>query len=116
MKAYEGLFIFEQNLKDEALEKVLDGVREEITGQGGDITHTDVIGRQVFARPMDKRRAGVYVRIYFDLSPSRVSELLARYRLNPDVFRVQVYIADRVPGEEAAAEAAAETVEATENS
>ena len=111
MKKYEGLFIFEQNLKDELLEKVLDGVREEITGQGGDVNETDVLGRQVFARPLNKRRAGLYVRIHFELDPSRVSDLLKRYKLNPDVFRVQIYLETERPApvvtEEPAAEAEA---------
>ncbi len=95
MRTYEGLFIFEDSLRDEALEGILDRVRGEITRLGGEIVATVPMGRKTFARPMRKRETGQYFRIVFDLAPERIAALRARYRITEEVFRVLITMGDR---------------------
>ena len=90
MNTYEGLFIFADTLKEEELKVILDRTVATIEKQGGSVLGTKKLGRRNFARPMSKRESGVYVRTVFNLDPTKVTPLLARYKLDEDVFRVQI--------------------------
>jgi ribosomal protein S6 len=94
LNIYEGMFIFDEALRDEAMDVVLETVRADMERYGAEIETCRVLGRRSFARPIHKRTAGVYVRIVFKLDPSNVSKLLARYKLNDDVIRVQIVVGD----------------------
>ena len=60
----------------------------------GSFVTTEVLGKRTFARPMQKRDNGVYVKIRFELDPNQVAALLGRYHLAEDVFRVQILAVD----------------------
>ncbi len=90
MKIYEGMFILDEALRDEALDAVLETVRADMERYGAQIETCRVLGRRAFARPIQKRTAGVYVRVIFQLDPENVTKLMARYKLNDDVVRVQI--------------------------
>lgn len=90
LNTYEGLFIFADTLKDDELKAVQDRALAEVERQDGKVIGVKKIGRRTFARPMGKRTAGIYVRAVFELDGEKVSSLLARYKLNNDVFRVQI--------------------------
>jgi small subunit ribosomal protein S6 len=94
LKKYDGLFILGGSLKDEALDKVVAKSTEEITRLGGSVGEIEVLGRRNFARTMQKRDNGVYVKVAFELAPDKVAALHARYRLNEDVFRFQALVRD----------------------
>ena len=57
---------------------------------GGNVVAQDRLGRRGFARPLAKRDSGVYVKVRFELDPQKVGELVNRYRLVEEVFRVQI--------------------------
>jgi small subunit ribosomal protein S6 len=94
LNIYEGMFIFDEALRDEAMDAVLETVRADMERYGAQIETCRVLGRRSFARPMKKRSAGVYVRVVFKLDPAKMAELLARYKLNDDVVRVQIVVGD----------------------
>lgn len=113
LKKYRGTFIFAGSAKDEALNSMLETVKGEIGKLGGSVENTDIKGRRTFARPMSKRDSGVYVFMVFNLDTENVNKLLARFKLNDDIFRVQVIVAPPEKAEaseepEAKAEAKAE--------
>ena len=90
MNTYEGLFIFDDKLKDDELKTTVDGALALIEKQGGSVLGYKKLGRRSFARPQKKREAGIYVRAVFNLDADKVSPLLAKYKLSEDVFRVQI--------------------------
>jgi len=94
IKKYEGLYIFAGSAKDDVLDKQIDKVRGEITRLSGNVLTTEVLGKRTFARPMQKRDNGVYVKIRFELDPNHITTLLGRYHLAEDVFRVQILAVD----------------------
>lgn len=96
MRTYEGLFVFEDSMRDEALDGVLDRVRGDITRFEGKVLATIPLGRKTFARPMKKRETGQYFRIVFELGPDRMAALRARYRINEDILRVQITLGDKL--------------------
>ena len=94
MKKYDGLYIFAGNAKDDVLESNFAKAPAEIERFGGKIETQDILGTRTFARPMHKRENGVYALVRFELDPSNVKELVNRYRLVEEVFRVQILAVD----------------------
>ncbi len=91
MNTYEGMFIFQDSLKDDALEASVKDLREEIEKLGGSVENTARMGRRPFARlQTGRQKAGHYVVMNFLLDPQQVSPLLARMRLKEEVFRSQI--------------------------
>ena len=94
MKKYDGLYIFAGNAKDDVLEGSLAKAVAEIERFGGTVEAQEVLGKRTFARPMHKRENGVYAIVRFELDPAKVTELVNRYRLVEEVFRVQILAVD----------------------
>ena len=94
MKKYDALYIFVGINKDDVLEASLEKALTEVTRLGGNILEKVSLGKRAFSRPMRKRENGVYVKVRFEIDPLRVCDLVKRYRLVEDVFRVQVLAVD----------------------
>jgi len=102
VKLYEGMFIFPESMKDEALDAAVGRVREEIEKFGGKIENVTRLGKRTFARPMKKQKAGQYAVIGFSLSGGKIVELRERLKLSADVFRAQIAAAGAMPAAPAA--------------
>jgi small subunit ribosomal protein S6 len=94
MKTYDALYIFVGISKDDVLEANLEKALAEVTRLGGNVIAKDSLGKRAFARPMKKRDNGVYVKVRFELDPLKIKELVNRYRLVEEVFRVQFLAVD----------------------
>jgi ribosomal protein S6 len=94
LKTYDSMFIFEETLRDEALDQVLDNVNGEIKRVGGEITASRILGRRTFARPMKKRESGVYVRLILSLPSDQIATLRHRLAIREDVVRAQIVVGD----------------------
>ena len=94
MKKYDGLYIFAGNAKDDVLENNFAKAIAEIERFGGKVESQDILGKRTFARPMQKRDNGVYALVRFEMDPAKVKELVNRYRLVEEVFRVQILAVD----------------------
>ena len=88
MNKYEAMIIFPESLKD--VEEALGKVRAEIKKHGGDVDSTTRLGRRAFARKMDKQDAGQYVSMTFKLPAEQITPLLARFKMNEEIFRIQI--------------------------
>jgi ribosomal protein S6 len=93
-RKYDGLYIFVGAAKDEMLDKTVEKMRNEITRLSGAILNTEVLGKRSFARTMQKRDHGTYVRIRFELDAANLATLRERYHLMEDLFRVQILMVD----------------------
>ena len=94
MKKYDALYIFVGIAKDDALNANLEKALAEVARVGGNILTTESLGKRAFSRPRSKKDSGVYVKVRMELDPSKVSELVDRYRLVEEVFRVQILAVD----------------------
>ena len=94
MKKYDALYIFVGIAKDDALEANLEKALAEVTRVGGNVLEKVQLGKRMFSRPMKKRENGVYVKVRLELDPSKVDELVKRYKLVEEVFRVQILAVD----------------------
>lgn len=97
MKKYEALLIFPDTLKDDALEASVNRARGEVERLGGTLGETQVLGKKQFARTMQKRDSGFYVRMAFSLDADKVAPLNARFKLHENLFRLQIVNVDRMP-------------------
>lgn len=96
MKKYDALYIFVGITKDDALNANLEKALSEVTKLGGTILSTESLGKRAFSRPMKKRESGVYVKVRMELDPLKVKELVNRYKLVEEVFRVQILAVDEI--------------------
>ncbi len=94
MKKYEALYIFVGIAKDDALNANLEKALAEVARLGGNVLSTESLGKRQFSRPMKKKDTGVYVKVRFEIDPSKLVELVNRYRLVEEVFRVQILAVD----------------------
>ena len=94
MKKYDALYIFVGIAKDDVLEAYLEKALAEVTRLGGNVLEKVQLGKRVFSRPMKKRDSGVYVKVRLELDPAKVDELVKRYKLVEEVFRVQILAVD----------------------
>ena len=94
MKKYDALYIFVGIAKDDALNAYLEKALSEVTRVGGKVLPTESLGKRLFSRPMSKKDSGVYVKVRMELDPSRLEELVNRYHLVEEVFRVQFLAVD----------------------
>ena len=90
MKKYDGLYIFAGQAKDDVLDAQIQKALAEVTRLGGNVLSQEVLGKRTFAHLMHKRENGVYVLVRFEFDPSKVSDLVNRYRLVEEVFRVMI--------------------------
>ena len=101
MKRYEGLFIFKNPAKEDALKEIIDKISEEITAAGGKIETVQKMGKRSFSRVADKKfTSGQDVNFIFQSEPSAIAPLRKHLALNEDVFRVLFTVAP--PPKEAA--------------
>ena len=94
MKKYDALYIFVGIAKDDVLEANLEKALAEVARVGGNVLEKVQLGKRAFSRPMKKRENGVYVKVRMELDPARVDELVKRYKLVEEVFRVQILAVD----------------------
>ena len=94
MKKYDALYIFVGVTKDDVLNANLEKALAEVARVGGTVLSTESLGKRAFSRPMSKKDSGVYVKVRMELDPAKVDELVKRYKLVEEVFRVQILAVD----------------------
>jgi len=94
MKKYDALYIFVGIAKEDAVDANLEKALAEIARLGGNVITQEVLGKRNFARPMKKRESGMYVKVRFEIEPGKIAELVKRYQLVEEVFRVQFIAVD----------------------
>jgi ribosomal protein S6 len=90
LKPYEALFILTETVRDENVEEFASKARAEIERLGGVIEQSLPMGRRPFAIPLHKREGGVYLRIDFKMDPAKIAPMQARFKLNENIFRMQL--------------------------
>lgn len=86
---YEGLFIFPETLEDAQLDQSIEAVKAELEKLGGTLESSTRLGKRPFARPLRKKKNGIYVVMVFRLDGGQIDALKHRLKLATDVFRTQ---------------------------
>ncbi len=86
---YEGLFIFPETLDEAQLDQALEAVKVELEKLGGTLESSTRLGKRSFARPLRKKKGGIYVVLMFRLEGGRIDAFKHRLKLTTNVFRAQ---------------------------
>jgi ribosomal protein S6 len=86
---YEGLFIFPETLEEVQLDQSIESVKAELEKLGGTLESSTRLGKRSFARPLRKKKGGIYVVIMFRLDGGQIDALKRRLKLATNVFRAQ---------------------------
>jgi small subunit ribosomal protein S6 len=87
MRNYENLVIVKPTLTAEEIQASVKAIEEVITSNGGEIAATSPMGMRKLAYPIDKNERGYYHVIYSSITPSAISEIERRFRINEDLLR-----------------------------
>jgi len=87
---YEGLFIFPETLDDAQLDQSIDAVKVELEKLNGTLDSSTRLGKRPFARPLRKKKGGIYVVIVFRLAGTQIDAFKHRLKLVTNVFRTQI--------------------------
>jgi small subunit ribosomal protein S6 len=90
-RQYQATFILDNRGKEESVEQIIDGVKNEIAAVQGEVSAVENLGRKDFVRVTDKKMTGgTYVQIKFAAPPDGPAQLTERLRLNRSVYRTFV--------------------------
>ena len=95
MKQYEGLFILDTQDSAEGVDAIIKALGELIGSSGGKVLNEQKMDRRSFARVANKKNSGgFYVNLVFEMEPGGLEEFRAALRKRPEVFRVQITLAN----------------------
>lgn len=96
---YEGMYVLNATLSEDARKKALDRICDGIQNHGGEVKKIFDQGRKKLAYEIEGKREGYYFLIFFELSPEGIKEIWEEYHLNEDLLRFITLRAEEVPEE-----------------
>ena len=84
---YEGMYIINAHLTDDARNRAFDKIKNAITSRGGEILKIHDQGKRRLAYEIQKQKEGHYYLVYFKVEPEHVKELWHEYHHNEDLLR-----------------------------
>lgn len=94
---YEGMYILNPSLSDDARQKAVEKLTGGIEAKGGTIEKVIDWGRRRLAYEIDGKREGHYIILYFNSPTSAIKELWQEYHLNEDLVRFMTLQAEEAP-------------------
>ena len=85
-RTYEVIFIVDPAAAEEEVMKLSEGVQKIITGQGGSITKTEMMGKRQLAYEINHRREGTYILLEIEGTGAEIAELERRMRVNDQIL------------------------------
>jgi small subunit ribosomal protein S6 len=88
---YRASFILDNRGKEDSIDQIVDGVKNEITALQGEVTGVENLGKKDFVRVTDRKfTSGAYVQVAFSAPADAPAQLRERLRLNNSVYRTFV--------------------------
>ena len=86
-RIYEVIFIIDPAADEEEVMRLTESLQKIVSGQGGNITKTEVMGRRQLAYEIKHKREGSYVLLEIEGSGQEIAELERRMRVNDRILR-----------------------------
>ena len=96
VQLYEGMYILNATLSEDARQKALEKILSGITAHGGEVHKIHEQGKKKLAYEIRGRREGYYYLLYFSLDAAIISELWGEYHLNEDLIRFMTLNTDKI--------------------
>jgi small subunit ribosomal protein S6 len=87
MRIYEELFILKPDTAEEAVDQIIDQVRQVITSQDGVVDKVDKWGIRKLAYRVQKLNEGFFILVQFTSGPETVKEIERRLRVSDFVLK-----------------------------
>jgi small subunit ribosomal protein S6 len=91
-KKYELMVIINSDIGEMAVKNRLEAIRSQIIAFPGNIVHEEIWGLRDLAYPIKKHNQGCYALFDFETDPSKIKEIDAVLRLEPEVLRHLVMV------------------------
>ncbi len=83
---YRATFILDNRGKEDSIEQIIDGVKNDIAAVQGEVSAVENLGKRDFVRVTDKKITGAtYVQVDFSSPAAGPAQLKERLRLNNSV-------------------------------
>lgn len=96
LRLYEGMYILNASLSEDALKKALERITKAIEENGGEIHKIHDMGRKKLAYDIDGHKQGQYFLLFFSVSPKIIEEMWKEYQHNEDLVRFATMRAEKV--------------------
>jgi small subunit ribosomal protein S6 len=87
MPLYECVLIARNDVTQQQVEAIADGIGEQLGNDGGEVKKREYWGLRSLAYRIKKNRKGHYMLLGLDAKPAFVAEMERQLRLNEDVLR-----------------------------
>ena len=95
-RTYEVVFIIDPGASDDEVMRLSEAVQKIITGQGGTITKTEVMGKRQLAYEINHKKDGTYVLLEVEGSGAEIAEVERRMRVNDQILRYMTIRVDEM--------------------
>ncbi len=95
-RLYEGMYIINATLSEDARNKALEKITSSIEEKGGKIEKIHEMGKKKLAYEIENKREGFYYVIYFSIASIAVVDLWKDYHLHEDLIRFITLKADSI--------------------
>lgn len=95
-RLYEGMYIVNTNLSEDARKKAIEKITKSIEEKNGEIHIIHEMGKRRLAYEIEKKREGFYYVIYFSIASKQMIELTKEYQLHEDLIRYMTSRAEKV--------------------
>ncbi len=95
-RLYEGMYILNASLSEEAMKKSLSRITDLIEQYDGEIHKIHKWGRKKLAYDIDGHKQGHYYVLYFSVVPIAIGQMWKEYHLNEDLLRFITLQAEEV--------------------
>lgn len=96
LRLYEGMYILNASLSEDALKKALERITKAIEENGGEIHKVHDMGRKKLAYDIEGHKQGQYYLLFFSVSPTTIEEMWQEYQHNEDLIRYVTMRAEKV--------------------
>ena len=96
MPLYECVFIARNDVTQQQVEAVADGIDTDLQADGGGVRKREYWGLRSLAYRVKKNRKGHYMLLGLDAKPAFITEMERRLRLNEDVLRFMTLRVDEI--------------------
>lgn len=86
-RSYEVVFIIDPDAGDDEVMRLSEAFQKIVTGQGGSVAKTEVMGRRKLAYEINHKYEGTYVLLEVEGSGGEIAELERRMRVNDRILR-----------------------------
>ncbi len=90
-RSYRATFILDNRGKEDSVDQIIDGVKNDIIATQGEISAVENLGRRDFSRVTDNKFvSGIYVQVDFSAPAESPALIKERLRLNNTVYRTHI--------------------------